>query len=181
MKNIVCTMVLMPVLGLVAGALASADEVPKRPKEPASATTSKKPTPADSAAAAPTEADARRIVRETTRAGLAELEVPAVVAEALVKAVVDPQKSEEAKSRIEVIAGAAADLHLVSVDDAKRRAVIDTVSRSADPKATADEKVGEAATEAVFGKGVAIQVGAAAIRPSTMATRATNSTSAAMV
>ncbi|ATC64339.1 hypothetical protein CMV30_10440 [Nibricoccus aquaticus] len=97
----------------------------------------------------------RRLVKDTVRDGLANLEVAPEVASKLADDFVDPDKAEGAKDRVGVIADASVDLQLVAVSDEKRKEVIDAVSRSKDPQGTADEKVGEAATEEVFGKDVA--------------------------
>jgi hypothetical protein len=115
------------------------------------------PEPA-AAAPAPTAADAIRLTKDTVRDGLADLEVAPEVASKLADDFVDPEKAPAARVRVEELANTSSDLQLVSVPEATRRKIIDEVSRSADPTATANEKVGEAATEEVFGKDVAVLV-----------------------
>jgi hypothetical protein len=110
------------------------------------------------AVAAPTIADAIRLTKDTVRDGLADLDVAPEVASKLSEDFIDPEKSSAARARVGELANASSDLQLVAVPEEVRRKIIDEVSRSADPGATANEKVGEAATEEVFGKDVAVLV-----------------------
>lgn len=110
------------------------------------------------AAPAPTAADEIRLTKDIVRDGLADLEVAPEVAKKLADDFVDPDKAPATRVRVEELANTSSDLQLVSVPEATRRKIIDEVSRSADPTATANEKVGEAATEEVFGKDVAALV-----------------------
>jgi len=103
----------------------------------------------------PAATDARAVLVESVRDRLESIEVNPAIAQKLAEEVANPDTEETAKGKIGAIADAAADLTLVPVNDAKRAEVIDAVSRAKDPKAVADEKVGEAATEEVFGKDVA--------------------------
>ncbi|HSI45142.1 MAG TPA: hypothetical protein VK950_03105 [Methylophilus sp.] len=100
------------------------------------------------------QADSSKLEQETAKDMLNDLRVKPAVADKIVKAVADPEQSSGAKDRIAEIAGAAADLDIVAVSPKVRDAVVDAVSRSDDPKGTANEKVGEAATDEVFGKEV---------------------------
>ena len=102
--------------------------------------------------------EARRIVKDAAREDLSNLDVPPDVANKLADDLVDPEKAPAARDRVKEISGSSADLQLVSVSDEKRKEIVDAVSRSDDPKGTANEKVGEAATEEVFGKDVAAKV-----------------------
>jgi len=110
------------------------------------------------AAPAPTAADEIRLTKDTVRDGLADLEVAPEVAKKLADDFVDPDKAPATRVRVEELANTSLDLQTVAVPEATRRKIIDEVSRSADPAATANEKVGEAATEEVFGKDVAALV-----------------------
>jgi hypothetical protein len=99
-------------------------------------------------------AEASKLDQEFVKDTLDDLRVKPEVAAKIVKEVADPEQSSTAKGRVAEIAGAAADIDLVSANQKVRDAVVDAVSRSDDPKATADQKVGEAAIDEVFGKDV---------------------------
>jgi hypothetical protein len=102
--------------------------------------------------------EAKRIVKDNIRDGLSDLQVSPDVADKIVKDVDDPEKGPAARDKLKQISDSSADLQIVSVSEEKQKEVIDAVSRSDDPKGTANEKVGEAATEEVFGKDVAAKV-----------------------
>lgn len=95
-----------------------------------------------------------KLEQDEVKDALDDLRVRPEVADKIVKEVADPATSTPAKGRIAEIAGAAADLDLVAVDPKIRDAVVDAVSRSDNPKETADKEVGKAAIDEVFGKEV---------------------------
>ncbi len=95
-----------------------------------------------------------KLEQDEVKDALDDLRVRPEVADKIVKEVADPATSTPAKGRIAEIAGAAADLDLVAVNPKVRDAVVDAVSRSDNPKETADKEVGKAAIDEVFGKEV---------------------------
>jgi hypothetical protein len=170
-------LMLMLFAGILASPASQADEV-----KPQTQRTSRKPTitPAtasnrkpESAAAAksnasenknsqeqtknqsPSSREQTQLLQENARDVLNDLRVKPDVADKLVKEVADPDKKESAIDRVKDIANAAGELDTVGVDAKVRDRVVDAVSRSKNPKDTANETVGEAATESVFGKDVA--------------------------
>lgn len=103
----------------------------------------------------PPSTEESRLLQEDARNVLDQLRVKPDVADKLVKEVADPDKKEGAIDRIKGIANAAGELDAAGVDAQARDRAVDVISRSKDPKATANEVVGETATESFFGKDIA--------------------------
>lgn len=104
--------------------------------------------------AAPTAGDAVQLQRDFVEDALKNLSVKPDLAGKIAAEATDPATETEAKTRIHQITGAAADLDIVSANQKVRDAVIDAISRSKNPKETADKEVGQAAIDTVFGKAV---------------------------
>lgn len=103
---------------------------------------------------APSAGDAVKLRQDFVKDALTDLNIRPEIAGKIAAEANDPATAPEAQTRIEQITGAAADLDLVSVDPKVRNAVIDKISRSEKPKDTANEEVGKAAIDEVFGKNV---------------------------
>lgn len=96
-----------------------------------------------------------KLLQEHARDVLNDLHVKPEIADKLAKEVADPEKKQGAIDRIKDMANAAADLDSVGADEKIRARAVDAISRSKDPKSTANETVGEGATESFFGKEIA--------------------------
>ncbi|MDP8568517.1 hypothetical protein [Methylophilus aquaticus] len=98
--------------------------------------------------------DAATLQQDFIKDGLESLEIRPDIASKIATESTDPAKTTDAKTKLEQITDAAAHLDLVSVDPKVRKDVIDKISRSEKPKDTANEEVGKAAIDEVFGKNV---------------------------
>ncbi len=105
-----------------------------------------------------TVGETRRAIRENVVDSLKSIGVSPDVARQIGTETASPGTAQDGKDRVNTITTAAGDLQLVGVPPEKQRKVVDAISRSKDPAATAEEAVGEAATETTFGKGVAERV-----------------------
>lgn len=98
--------------------------------------------------------EAATLKQDFIKEGLESLEIRPDIANKIATESTDPAKATDAKTKLEQLTGAAADLDLVAVDPKVRKDVIDKISRSDKPKDTANEEVGKAAIDEVFGNNV---------------------------
>lgn len=102
--------------------------------------------------------EVRRARRDMVAVVLESMGISPSVAKNIGTEVASPGTTEDGTRRVDEVLQAIGHLQLAAVDPDVARKVAEMIATSPDPAGTANEKVGEAATEAFFGAGLARKV-----------------------